>query len=631
MCGIAGLVCFRTACSEEEHQALVKTMCTVQAHRGPDDTGVVCLGNVCLGAVRLSIIDLSEAGHMPMTDDSGRWWTVYNGEVYNFKGLREDLRRCGHTFRSQTDTEVVLHAFMEWGEACLERFVGMFAFAIYDRQTNAVTLVRDRFGIKPLYYMHSGNHLLFSSEMKALMRVSSGLKINQRSLLEWSLYRNIDVLSSETLLEDIHNVLPGHLVTIRSGEIVVRDYYSPPLQVDQHQYHQFAGACPETVIAETEAAICQSVSDRLVSDVPVGTLCSGGLDSSLITAVAARQSAQLTAFHVSVAGYLALDEKTYAEELTKRLGVPLVSYALTGEVYRRELPRAIYLSDLPLSYPNSVAFLLICEVARAHGVIVLLSGEGADELFGGYAWRYRRHRNLLRAQRFLHLLPRKVRKGIELAGYACAGLPITSLRFDEHLPQTIAFIDRYARQEWHLQCEEAYAFVTNGADRSVLGATLGDLRNFLTPLLRRLDRMSMGASIECRVPFLDHRLVHKVINLPLAYRVSRRVDKWVLKQIAARYLPAHFVTRKKMGFPLPLPDYLAPLAHPDLFSNGFCSEVLSLSPKSIQAFIASWRRSPFAFLNLVSLEIWGRLFILQEPLAQIDETVAKLEHKYRHS
>jgi asparagine synthase (glutamine-hydrolysing) len=326
-----------------------------------------------------------------------------------------------------------------------------------------------------------------------------------------------------------------------------------------------------------------------------------------------------------------LDEKTHAEALTKSLGIPLISYALTGEEYRRELPRAIYLSDFPLSYPNSVAFLLICQVARAHGVIVLLSGEGADELFGGYAWRYRRHRNLLRAQRFLNLLPRKVRQGIELAGYVCADLPATSLRFDEHLPQAISFIDRYARREWRLQCEEAYAFVPNLADRSVLGATLGDLRNFLTPLLRRLDRMSMGASTECRVPFLDHRLVHKAINLPLSYRVSRRADKWVLKRIAARYLPTGLVTRKKMGFPLPLQDYLAPLAHLDLFSNGFCREVLGLSPKSVQEFVASWQKNPFALLSLVSLEIWGRLFILQEPLEQVNEVIAKLEHQHAHS
>jgi asparagine synthase (glutamine-hydrolysing) len=606
-------------------------MCSIQTHRGPDDDGVVTIGNACLGAVRLSIIDLTEAGHMPMADESGRWWISYNGEVYNFKELREELRRCGHTFRSQTDTEVVLHAFMEWGEQCMERFVGMFAFAIYDRQTETVTLVRDRFGIKPLYFMQSGSHVLFSSEMKALMQVSPHLRLNKQSLIEWFLYRNIDVLSPATMLEDMAVVLPGQLVTIRSGTVVARDYYVPHSHVDKAQYHRLASAPRHTVMAEIDTALRQGVCDRLISDVPVGTLCSGGLDSSLVTAIAAQQTKQLTAFHVSISGYAALDERIHAETLTRDLGIPLVTYELTGSRYRHELPRAIYLSDLPLSHPNSVAYFLICQVARAHGVIVLLSGEGADELFGGYAWRYRRQRRLLQAQRFLHLLPKKIRKGIELAGYACAGLPVTSLRFDELLPQTIAFIDRYARREWHLQCQEAYDFVADPHERALLGAILGDLSDFLPPLLRRLDRMSMGASIECRVPFLDHRLVHKVINLPLAYRVNRRADKWVLKQIASRYLPAGLVHRKKMGFPLPLQDYLAPLAHRELFTNGFCYDVLGLSRRSIDESLGNWHEHPFAFLSLVSLEIWGRLFIRHESLEQVDEVIAKLEHQYAHS
>jgi asparagine synthase (glutamine-hydrolysing) len=563
-----------------------------------------------------------------MVDDSGRWWIVYNGEVYNFKELRQELSQCGHVFRSQTDTEVVLHAFREWGERCLERFVGMFAFAVYDRHTETVTLVRDRFGIKPLYYMHMGSHLLFSSEIKALTQARPHLRLDKQSLIEWFLYRNIDVLSPATLFEDISTVLPGQLVTIRSGEVVTRDYYASNLHVDKGQYQRFVNAAPQTVVADIEAALRQGIYDRLVSDVPVGTLCSGGLDSSLVTAIAAQHTRQLTAFHVSVSGYTALDEKAHAETLTRALGIPLISYALTGEAYRRELPRAIYLSDLPLSFPNSVPYFLICQVARAHGVIVLLSGEGADELFGGYAWRYRNLRRLLQAQRFINLLPQKIRKRIALVGYACAGLPVTSVRFDELLPQTVAFIDGYARREWHLQCEDAYAFVTDPTERAVLGAILGDLSNFLTPLLRRLDRMSMGTSIECRVPFLDHRLVHQAINLPLTYRVNRRADKWVLKQIASRYLQDRLVYRKKMGFPLPLQDYLAPLAHSELFMNGFCSEVLDLSPRSINESMAAWHEKPYAFLSLVSLEIWGRLFLLHEPLEQVSELIAKLEHQH---
>jgi asparagine synthase (glutamine-hydrolysing) len=562
-----------------------------------------------------------------MASEDGRWWIVYNGEVYNFRDLREELICNGHVFRSKTDTEVVLHAFKEWETKCLERLVGMFAFAIYDRQMETVTLVRDRFGIKPLYYMSLGKNVFFASEMKALVQMRHHLKINKQRLIEWYLYRNVDVLSSETLVDGIYSVMPGHLVTIKRGEISSQCYYAAPLRVDAVQYNQFAGKHYGALITTIDASIHQSVKDRLVSDVPLGALCSGGIDSSLITAVAARYHKELTAFHVSVAEYPALDERPYAEAVCRKLGIELISYPLNGEVFRRELPRTIYLSDAPLTHPNSVAFYLICQVARAHGVIVLLSGEGADELFGGYDWRYRRYKNFLRAQRLLHHLPRKLRKGLELAGYACSGMPVTSFLFDQLLPHTIPFIDRYARREWYQQCEEAYAFVPNALDRSVLGAMLGDLTDFLTPLLRRLDRMSMGASIECRVPFLDHRLVEMVVNLPLTSRLRRNANKWLLKQIALHYLPRNIVRRKKAGFPLPLQEYLAPLAQRDLFHNGFCSEVLGLNPIGIQETVACWDKNIQAFFNLIVLELWGRLFILQEPLEQVNELIAKLEHK----
>jgi asparagine synthase (glutamine-hydrolysing) len=561
-----------------------------------------------------------------MVSADGRWCLSYNGEVYNFEDLRQELLRSGHTFRSRTDTEVVLHAFMEWGEKCLDRFVGMFAFAVYDRHTDTVTLVRDRLGIKPLYYMRLAGHVLFSSEMKALVQASGHPRVNRQRLIEWSLYRNVDVLSPETLVENIYSILPGHLVTITSQAISSQCYYSPSRFVDAEAYAQFNRAQPDTVIAEVEDIIQQSIKDRLVSDVPVGTLCSGGIDSSLITAVAARYRKEITAFHVSVAGYPALDEKRYVEEVTNNVGAQLICYPLDGKAFRRELPRAIYHSDLPLTHPNSVAFFLICQVARANGVIVLLSGEGADELFGGYAWRYRRYRHLVRARRLLRLLPRKVRKGIELAGYACNGMPATGFLFDQLLPHTVAFLDNYAREDWTIRNQSTYGFVENRLDRAVLGVMLADLADFLTPLLRRLDRMSMGASVECRVPFLDHRIVNRVINLPLAYRVSRRVDKWVLKQIASHYLPPGIVSRKKAGFPLPLHDYLAPLARTDLFDTGFCSEILGLSPMAIQRTLTDWNQNIEAFFNLVSLEIWGRLFILGESLEQVNDLLLRIEH-----
>ncbi|MBM3320850.1 MAG: asparagine synthase (glutamine-hydrolyzing) [Candidatus Eisenbacteria bacterium] len=625
MCGIAGLVCFKEGCREEDHLALVERMLDLEAHRGPDDRSSVSLGKIALGAVRLSILDLSPAGRMPMSDDDGRWWIVYNGEVYNFKEIREELKRAGHRFRSRTDTEVVLHAFMEWGEACVERFVGMFAFAIHDRRTGTVTLVRDRFGIKPLYYSARGGHFLFCSEMRPLLRVQEGLRLNRRSLLEWLLYHNADVLTPDTPIEEIEAVLPGRMVTIRDGNVASRVYYDPAERIDERDYARIAAMKTEEVAGVLERILAASTEARLVSDVPVGTLCSGGLDSSLITALASRGSKKLTAFHVSVADHPDLDEKPHAQAVAKSLGIPLISFALDGAEYRRALPRTVFASDLPLAHPNSVAFALICRVARAEGVLVLLSGEGADELFGGYGWRYARYRRLLRVRRALGILPRPMREWIRRVGYAAAGLPVTTLRFDELIPLALSLVDRDARRAWRATCENAYSFVPSADDRAVLGAMLSDLDDFLVPLLRRLDRMSMSASIECRVPYLDHRVVETAVHMPLAHRGGGKGDKKILRRIAARHLPPSIVSRKKVGFPLPLGEYLAPLARPEFFLGGFCEEGIGISRRSLDEIALRAPENPFAFSCLVDLELWGRLVYRNEPLEEVEESLRRLE------
>jgi asparagine synthase (glutamine-hydrolysing) len=561
-----------------------------------------------------------------MADESERLWITYNGEVYNFTDLREELTRRGHIFRSRTDTEVVLRAFKEWGEKCLDRFVGMFAFAIYDQKTDTVTLVRDRFGKKPLYYTHKNGHVLFSSEMKALMGVCDDLRPNQQRLIEWSLYRNVDFGSTETLVENFFSLLPGHLVRIRQGRLEpAHCYYSPESQVDPVRYHRFSRQGLGSVTGEIESLLLTSVRERLVSDVPLGTFCSGGIDSGLITAMAARHLPDITAFHVAVAGYPKLDESEYAKQVAKFLGIRLLTYAMEAETFRRNLPRAIYFSDFPLTHPNSVAFLLLSEYARKHGVIVLLTGEGADELFGGYIQRYRRYRQLLWAKRLFSYLPSRARRAIAMAGHACNGLPFT--RFSEYeglLAHSTTFLDKFSRESLLLRCADAYGFVSKDTERLVLAAMLADITNFLTPLVRRLDRMSMAASVECRVPFLDHRLVNTVVNMPLSHRLRWSTDKWVLKEIASRHLPRSIVHRKKSGFPLPLEDYLAPLAQKQLFDGGFCLEFLGMQKRGLIEAVSGWRENIDGFFNLLALEIWGRLYFLRQPLEELTERVIRI-------
>ena len=626
MCAIAGLICLKGQCDVEDHARIVRRMCDIQNHRGPDDSGVNSLGHVCLGSNRLSIIDLSQAGHMPMADADGNLWIVYNGETYNFQMLREELIHCGHQFRSKTDTEVVLHAFQQWGAGSFVRFAGMFAFAIYDRRSDMVTLVRDRFGKKPLYYTCNDKHTLFASELKVLLQVTDNIKLNRQRLMEWSLYRNVDFGSPNTLVENIFSLPAGHFLTIHEGRMdAPQRYYSVESEVDAATYTGLDQRPRKEVVSEIESLVLTAVQERLVSDVPVGVLCSGGVDSSLITALCTRYRKDVAAFHVSVAGHPEMDESRYAKQVTAMLGIDLFTCQLGRENFCRNLPRAVYHSDLPLTHPNSVAYLLVSELARKHGTIVLMSGEAADELFGGYMHRYRRYRQLLQGRRLLGYLPAKMRQIINLAGHACNGVQATELPgYGSGLAQTISMLDGFARDELRLRCAEAYRFVANDGERAVLGAMLADLTNFLSPLLRRLDRMSMAASVECRVPFLDHRLVKQAVNLPLSYRLNGSTDKWIVKEIAGHYLPRDLVHRKKVGFPLPLHDYLAPLAREEFFRDGFCLEFLQLQRKGLNAAIATWKHDVEGFFTLLTLEIWGRLFFLRQPLEEVTERVLRL-------
>ena len=622
MCGLAGIYCLDPDGRGADHVDLVRAMCAKITHRGPDDTGVEASGRVCLGSVRLKILDLSDAGHMPM-QEAAAGLLVYNGEVYNYRELREELEAAGHVFRSTSDTEVVLHAWQEWGPECVHRFVGMFAFAHWDPDKGLLNLVRDRFGIKPLYTLEHDGLLYFSSETKAFEPSGRPIRLNERRFLEWSLYQNVDVLTPDSLVHGIQSVLPGTRLTADGEGVRNSTWYSPDERVDAATFRAYDGQAEREVEDRIEGILSQAVRDRLVSDVPVGTLLSGGLDSSLVTALAGRDTKQLTGFHVAIEGHPEHDESRFARKVAGHLGIELVEFPLNGRNFRGSLVRTIAACEQPLEHPNSVAYGLISEVARKHGVIVLLSGEGADELFGGYAWRYHRARKLTRMQKWLGKLPRKLRRGLELAGYASAGLPVTTHRIHELLPHSVSLIDRHVRRAWRTRCTGAYDFVADEGDRAMLGLMLSDLNGFLTPLLRRLDRTSMSHSIECRVPFLDHRLVEEAIHLPLSLRVGKRDKKRILKRIGARHLPDGIVGRKKVGFPLPLAEYVAPLAKRELF-GGVCEELFGLSKEGLDELLAEAPHNPLGFLNLASWEIWGRLVLRGEDQASVEELVARV-------
>jgi asparagine synthase (glutamine-hydrolysing) len=371
MCGLAGLININTNSNTDDALRLVTRMRDIQVHRGPDDTGIEEVGaGVYLASNRLAILDLTPAGHMPFKDGNGHS-IAYNGEVYNFAQLREELEKLGHAFRSRTDTEVVLRAWIEWREECFKRFQGMFACAIYDTNNDVLILARDSLGKKPLYYMHQGGALLFASELKALSSVRTNLSPNHRRITEWSLYRNVDFGSRDTLFSDIFSLQPGHYLKIqRRQPEQPRQYFLPETLVNQALYSELDSLPLAEVTHRITQHIVHGVKTRLVADVPVGTLCSGGLDSSLITAICAKERPDLCAFNIAVKGYPQLDESVYAEKVSKSLGIKLVTYVADQNTFKSNLARAIYHSDQPLTHPNSVFFMKVSELARQHGVLV---------------------------------------------------------------------------------------------------------------------------------------------------------------------------------------------------------------------------------------------------------------------
>jgi len=622
MCGLAGVFRLDGQPAGEEERRVVARMLETLAHRGPDARGLATIGPTCLGSVRLAILDLSPAGHMPMADAQGRLHLIYNGEVYNFREIRTQLERAGSCFRSGTDTEVVLAALAQEGLAALDQCTGMFAFALFDAARCELLLVRDRYGVKPLYFARAGNRLLFASELKALLPELPQRALDRGQLAAWWLYRNVDGPGSATLIEGVEAVLPGEAVRVRGSRLERQRWYRVEDQVAEQRLQRQAMERPEAVVEEIGALLEDSVRLRLVADVPVGILLSGGLDSSLVTAFAARHARELTCFHVSLPDHAPLDERRHAERLARKLGLPLVVFALTAENFRNALVEVAWLEDLPLTHPNSVAYWHIARTARQHGVIVLLSGEGADELFGGYGWSYRRHRLLARLQPLFRLLPARIKEALTLLIYAMNGLPVTVHRFRELLPAAVAVLDGGLRAAWQERCAEAYAFLADATERRIAATMLADLGDFLSPLLRRLDRTTMGASVECREPFLDQRLVHAAINLPLDYRVGRRADKWVLKQIALRHLPPELVWRPKMGFPLPLADYVEPLARPESFRHGFLEQVAGLTPAAIRRLLTDVRSFAYGTFGIIALEMWGSLHLLGQSREEVQARFA---------
>lgn len=560
MCGIVGAVCAGPAQPLDE--AVLLRMRDALIHRGPDDAGHYVADGVALGSRRLAILDLSERGHMPMSTPDGRYWIVYNGEVYNFRELRAPLEAHGVRFRSNGDTEVLLELYARDGPAMLDRLNGMFAIAIWDTQERTLFLARDRLGVKPIYYARQRDTLLFASEEKALFAAGVPAEFDATTWDE--LLRFNYVAGQRTPFVGVSRLLPGHYLVWKDGSLETRRWWSLAERVAARRAEPDGLPLREWFRTTFDS----SVDLRRISDVPVGVLLSGGLDSSSVaSSLAAQAGAGIASFTVRFEDDPFYDEGPLARLVAERwqlahheLNVP------AGDLLGR-LRRASWFNDEPLAHYSDLHIGAISEYAKPR-VTVLLSGEGSDETLGGYV-RYwpLRHPALLRAARVgVPWLARavnvwrlrKLSRMLALGGLDQLVLFNASNVFPDDLaalgmPASGGFL---YREQVVREAREVYS------GEPARQAMYSDLHTFLCSLLDRNDRMTMGASIECRVPFLDYRLVEGLAALPSSALLRGRRGKWLLLDAVGDRLPEGTRRARKWGFSVPWARYLR--EHPEL-------------------------------------------------------------------
>jgi len=590
MCGITGYwqksgACIKTA----------ETMALQLQHRGPDDFGVWLddSAELALAHRRLSINDLSPEGHQPMESLSGRYVIVYNGEVYNFKVLQEDLKKKGFAFRGHSDTEVVLNAIEAWGvEAALQRFVGMFAFSLWDKQENVLTLARDRLGEKPLYYGWQGDAFMFASELKALKRHHNWIgEINRNAL---ALYmRHNYIPAPYSIYNGIHKLMPGTYVQLSMDKL--RLQLTEGERLNPMTYWSLKEVAEEGVTrpfdyndkqatAKLDELLSVTIAEKMISDVPLGAFLSGGIDSSTVAAIMQKQSLRpIKTFSIGFheRGY---NEAEHAKSVAEHLGTEHTEMYVTGKQAMDVIPKLPGLYDEPFSDSSQIPTYLVSKMTKKH-VTVALSGDGGDELFAGYN-RYFLGQSLWNK---LSKVPKPMRSmfasGLtSLSPYSwdkigrVLGAAVPSLRdrtgdkihklADVLAVESSEEMYRNFVSHWRspesvvLGAQEPLTALTNSErwahldDFTQRMQFLDTISYLPDDILTKVDRAGMGASLETRVPFLDHRLVEFAWKVPMHQKIRNGDGKWLLRQVLYQYVPQTLIDRPKMGFGIPVDQWL---------------------------------------------------------------------------
>lgn len=645
MCGIAGILEFGR--DTRANASALREMCRVISHRGPDDEGFYTDGRVGIGMRRLSIVDLS-TGHQPISNEDGSLWIVYNGEIYNHLALREELIACGHSYSTHSDTETIIHAFEEYGADCVQHLRGMFAFAIWNRNTKTLFIARDRLGIKPLYYKLDQQRLLFGSEIKAIL-AHGGIRpeFNRSTLPEFLAFGYLS--SEESFYSGIKKLPPGHTMTVGpDGHAEIRQYWD----LDTSKPHE---SRDETYYVRSYRELLEgAVNSHLMSDVPLGVFLSGGLDSSAVAALMTKiRREPIETFSVGY-GEQSYSELPYARMVSEHIKSTHCEVLMTEEGFFSALPHLIWHEDEPIVWPSSVSLYFVARLARER-VTVVLTGEGSDETLAGYTRYAFTLKNAAMDRAYRGLVPRMFRRAIRnsVANSSLLGATLRrklehtfigkdgeawdSFYFDNFLTafsaaeQSQMLTEDYAREfapvsayknvlaYWERSAEQA-------GDAMLQRLLYTDIKTYLVELLMKQDNMSMAASIESRVPFLDHVLVEFATRIPREVQLQGLAGKRILKKAMEDLLPHEIIYRPKLGFPTPWSGWLAGprletirallLEQRSLERGYFRREVIE---RLFDEHRAKHRDNYDRIWRLLNLELWHRVCLEGE--AQEDSTL----------
>jgi asparagine synthase (glutamine-hydrolysing) len=604
MCGIIGYL--SNSLSKELFEKQIKTL----SHRGPDDNGIWISENkrVALGSVRLAIQDISPLGKMPMHDEKNQVHIVLNGEIYNFREIRAELELIGYTFISNSDTEVLLKSYLEWGSLCLDKLNGMFAFAIYDERTHKMLLARDRVGEKPLYIWNGGGQISFASELKAFfVDPSFPKKINNQALSEYLQYGYIS--SEQSIFENVSQLKPGHYFEIDTQTL--KSTYLPYWSLLESKS---SAHTTSEIVEKLEGLIEKSISHQLIADVPVGVFLSGGVDSSLITAIASKVSSKpIKTFHISMPDAPHLDERKYADQVAHYFSTEHVVLK-ADTINFDDFVSIIETLDEPMADSSYIPTFIVSKLARQY-VTVVLGGDGGDELFAGYT----HYQHLVQLQQkkgnFYDVLPQSLISQFPL-GLRGRNF-ILSQKKENFKHGYKSFFDDVSlkklisKSHSHIITPFSKQSIINFKENIIDSASQFDAHNYLPDdIMTKVDRASMANSLETRAPFLDRDILEFASTVPSSIKIKDNIKKYPLKVLLNQLMP-NFEIERKQGFSIPLSQWVQTKWKAQIINLVNDIEVEAFDKKYLIALIekeGKWFQNSNRIYALLVLLIWKRKY-----------------------